>query len=173
MAEKKVGDVLARFTYMTEDDVLDFQRTGRLVLVAEDSMMELPLPRGKAGEPGPPGKPGGPLRPDLGLSEPTDGEALEKLQSLSRGWRSAGRDRENYFAYNIPTRSGFFYTRGGWIIARDVFGVSSEIVVQETRLPLTLLDVAETPSAPEEGVTLFSEGGVLKKITSDGTVSEV
>ena len=78
MSEATVGDIIARFRWMSEPDALDFEKTGRMVLVVEDGVMQVPLPRGKQGESGPSGPRGSSLRPDLVLDEETDGAALLK-----------------------------------------------------------------------------------------------
>ncbi len=170
MAEAKVGDILTRLEFYQEDDPLDFQRTGRAVLVVEDGVAELPLPAGKQGEPGPRGVSGSSLRPDLVLDEATDGEALDVLQARSTTWRTGGIERDGYFALNKPTKSGFFYTRGGWSIIRDVFGGQSEIVAGEFTFPVKFEDVLVEPTTPVGGVTLFSQTGSLKVKKPDGTV---
>jgi hypothetical protein len=36
MAESKIGDITTRLAFYTEGDALDFQKTGRAVLVVED-----------------------------------------------------------------------------------------------------------------------------------------
>lgn len=171
--ESTIGDLVARFTYMTEADALDFEKTGRLVLVAEDGFMNHPLPSGKQGEQGEPGPPGPPLRPDLVLDEATDGEALAKLQERSVGWRNAGITEQRYFAINKPTKSGFFYTRGGWVIIRDIFGGNSEISAAHFTMPVTFDEVETPPPAPTSGITLFAHEGLLKTISPTGEIREL
>ena len=171
--ESTIGDLIARFTYMTEADALDFEKTGRLVLVAEDGFMNHPLPRGKQGDPGEPGPPGPPLRPDLVLDEVTDAEALAKLQERSVTWRNAGITDQRYFAINKTTKSGFFYTRGGWVIIRDIFGGSSEISAAHFTMPVTFDEVDVPPSAPSSGITLFAHEGSLKTISPTGEIREL
>lgn len=170
--EAKIGDVLARFEIMTEADALDFEKTGRAVLIVEDNAMGIPLPRGKQGEPGEPGEPGPKFSPDLFLREATDGEALSRLQRLSAGWREAGSANINYTALNEPTGSAFFYTRGGWHVYRDFMGGRSELIAGEYELPITLRNT-EQPEPPTEGIRLFAEGDQLKAIKTDGTVSVI
>lgn len=170
MAEAKVGDILTRLEFYTEGDALDFQKTGRAVFVVEDGVAELPLPAGPQGEQGEPGEPGGKLAPDLILQETTDGLALSKLQDRSATWRTGNIDMNGYFAINEPTGSGFFYTRGGWAIYRDVFGANTEISPGEFDMPVQFNNVEEAPPAPASGVTLFAESDSLKVIKPDGTV---
>lgn len=170
--EVSIGDVIARFRWMSEADALDFERTGRMVMVVEDGVMEIPLPRGPQGGPGPTGPRGNPLRPDLVLDEDTDGAALIKLQERSVGWRNAGQDRENYFAINKPTLTGFFYTRGGWVTIRNIFGGQGENVAAEYDLPITLRNTSE-PTAPDSGIRLFCENDTLKAKKPSGEVVTV
>lgn len=170
MAEAKVGDILTRLEFYTESDALDFQKTGRLVIVAEDGVAELPLPKGPQGDDGPRGPSGSSLRPDLVLDEETDGEALTKLQERSVTWRTGSVDRDGYFAINKPTGSGFFYSRGGWTVLRDIFGGSSEIVAGEFTFPVFYRNVEAPPATPIGGVVVYSEAGSLKAKKPDGTV---
>lgn len=173
MAESKIGDITTRLAFYTEGDALDFQKTGRAVLVVEDGVAELPLPAGKQGNPGPKGDPGSSLRPDLILDETTDSAALGVLQRYSSAWRAAGTDREGFFAINKPTKSGFFYSRSGWTVMRDIFGGSSELVAGEFTLPAYFRNVAAAPEAPADGVVLYSEDNKLKVKKTDGTVVEL
>lgn len=173
MAEK-IGDFLVRLDVYSEGDPLDFRNTHRGVFVVEDSMANLPLPKGDRGEKGEKGDPGGPLRPDLVLSEPTDGEALKKLQRQSSGWRRNKEAKEKgYFAINAPTKSGFFYTRGGWVIIRDIFSGAAELAPAEYESPVTFKNVTKEPPAPTNGVTLFAQGNVLKAKLPNGSVRSV
>lgn len=173
MSEATVGDIIARFRWMSESDALDFEKTGRMVLVVEDGVMQVPLPRGKQGDAGPSGPRGSSLRPDLVLDEETDGAALLKLQERSVGWRNAGQDRENYFAINKPTLTGFFYTRGGWVTIRNLFGGQGENVASEYDLPVTLRNVDVEPETPDSGVRLFCQGDTLKAKKIDGSVVDI
>lgn len=170
MAEATVGDILARLEFKTEGDALDFQKTGRAVFVVEDSIGNLPLPAGEKGDDGEKGDPGGKLSPDLILQETTDGLALQKLQERSATWRGGSIDMNGYFAINEPTNSGFFYTRGGWAIYRDVFGANTEITPGEFTLPVTFNNVSEAPEAPSSGVVLYAEGDSLKLKKPNGSV---
>lgn len=170
MAEAKVGDILTRLEFYTEGDALDFQQTGRLVIVAEDGVAELPLPKGPPGETGPRGPSGSSLRPDLVLDESTDGNALQRLQERSTTWRTGTVDREGYFAINKPTGSGFFYSRGGWTVLRDIFGGNSEIVAGEFTFPVFYRNVDAEPATPIGGVAVYAEGDSLKAKKPDGTV---
>ena len=166
----KIGDFLVRLDFYSEADALDFEKTGRAVLVVEDGLANMPLPKGDKGKKGDRGEPGSSLRPDLILDEPTDSLALEKLQERSVTWRTGDIDRDGYFALNKPTKSGFFYTRGGWAVIRDVFGGQSEIVAGEFTMPTTFTNVPTEPPAPINGVTLFAQAGSLKLKKSNGTV---
>lgn len=170
MAESTVGELIARLEFKTEGDALDFQRTGRAVFVVEDGVGHLPLPAGPRGTPGPKGDPGSRLTPNLIMQELTDGAALTKLQTLSQNWRNGEINRDGYFAINEPTGTGFFYTRGGWTTYRDVFGANSEIAPGEFELPVFFKNLASEPPAQAGGVTLFSQGNLLKIKKPDGTV---
>lgn len=170
MAEAKVGDILARLEFYTEGDALDFQNTGRLVIVAEDGVAEIPLPTGPRGKEGPRGPAGTTLIPQLILDEPTDGQALDRLQARSTTWRTGSIDRDGYFAINKATMTGFMYTRGGWSLIRNIFGGQGEIVAGEFNLPVTYNNVESEPSTPIGGVTVYAQGGVLKAKKPDGTV---
>lgn len=50
--ERKYSEVLARLKFTTESDALDFQRTGRMPVIVEDGMLDIPLPAGPQGPPG-------------------------------------------------------------------------------------------------------------------------
>lgn len=170
MAEQKVGEILARLSFMQESDVLDFAKTGRAVLVVEDNQANLPLPAGPAGPQGPKGEPGSALRADLVLDEETDSVALEKLNTRSRAWSREDVRFQGYFAINKPTKSGFMFTRGGWVVIRDIFGSSTELIPAETTLPIIFDSVTVEPSAPEDGkVALFAQDGKLMVKFSNGT----
>lgn len=173
MAESKIGDITTRLTFYTESDALDFQKTGRAVLVVEDGVAELPLPAGGKGDPGPRGEPGSSLRPDLILDETTDSAALDVLQRYSSSWRAAGTDRDGFFAINKPTKSGFFYSRSGWAVMRDIFGSNSEIIAGEFTLPTYFRNVKAAPETPSDGVVVYCEGNTLKAKKTDGTVVEI
>lgn len=165
-----VNDFLVRLEVHTEGDGLDFQETGRGVFVVEDGVGNMPLPRGEKGETGEKGDPGGRLTPQLIMQEVSDGAALTKLQERSQTWRTGNVNRDGYFAINQPTGSGFFYTRGGWVIYRDVFGANSEVVAGEFDLPVTFANASEEPEAPSSGVTMYAQGNELKIKKPNGTV---
>lgn len=173
MAEAKVGDILTRLEFYTEGNALDYQSTGRAVFVVEDGVGNLPLPAGPQGDQGPKGDPGGKLTPDLILQEVSDGAALTKLQSRSATWRTGNINMDGYFAINEPTGSGFFYTRGGWAIYRDVFGANTEITPGEFDLPVQFNNVSEVPPTPASGVVMYAEAGDLKVKKADGTVVKI
>ena len=169
--EAVVGDVTARIRFYMDSDPLDFRKTGRAVLVMEDNYAEIPLPAGPPGKQGPRGEPGSSLRPDLVLDETEDSDAMKKLQERSATWRSTGVDKDGYFAINKPTKTGFFYTRGGWTVIRDIFGGGSEIVAGEFTFPTNLRNVTKTPPAPADGILLYCEGNQLKAKKSDGSTT--
>lgn len=173
MAEANVGDVMVRLKMYMESDALDFQKTGRAVLVVEDGVAELPLPQGKPGRNGDPGPAGSSLRPDLVLDEESDSAALEVLRRYSANWRATGADRRQFFAINKPTKSGFFYNQAGWTIMRDIFGANSEIAAGEFTFPTLFRNVAREPVTPIDGVVVYAQEGVLKVKKADGTVKTI
>lgn len=166
----KIGDILVRLEFYSEGDALDFKNTGRAVLLVEDGVASLPLPRGDKGEKGDKGDPGGKLTPDLITDEPTDSEALAKLQARSEGWRQKNSYPNGFFAINKQTRSGFFWTRGGWVVLPDVFGANSEIAPGEFSKPVHFKPVPLEPSNPKEGAVMYFHNGELKVRKQDGTV---
>lgn len=170
MAESKIGDITTRLVFYSESDALDFKKTGRAVLVVEDGVAELPLPAGEDGKPGPAGPKGDPLRPDLVLDETTDSAALAVLQQRSSTWRTTGVDRTGFFALNKPTKSGFFYSRSGWSVIRDIFGGASEITAGEFLMPTYFRNVDAEPEAPADGCVVYSSNNELKVKKADGTV---
>lgn len=173
MAEK-IGDFLVRLDVYSEGDPLDFKNTHRGVFVVEDRMANLPLPKGDKGEKGEKGDPGGPLRVDLVLSEPTDALALQKLQQRSGGWRRSRNQKDkSYFAINAPTKSGFFYSRGGWVIIHDIFSGAAELTPAEYESPVTFKNVTTEPPTPTNGVTLFAQGNGLKVKLPNGSVRSI
>lgn len=164
----QVSDIVARLTFTMDGDALDFAKTGRGVLVVEDRHASIPLPKGDKGDKGDPGKPGH-MRVDLVTDETTDVKALEVLKRRSATWSALDQDRVGYFALNEPTRSGFFFTRGGWVLVRDVFGSSSEIAPGEFSQPVLYANVAAHPTASAEGVQVYSLAGRLYALRPDGT----
>lgn len=164
----QVSDIVARLTFTMDGDALDFAKTGRGVLVVEDRHASIPLPKGDKGDPGEPGKPGR-MRVDLVVDETTDAKALEVLKRRSASWSALDQEKVGYFALNEPTRSGFFFTRGGWVIVRDVFGTGSEIAPGEFSQPVLYANVAAHPTASAEGVQVYSLAGRLYALRPDGT----
>lgn len=164
----QVSDIVARLTFTMDGDALDFAKTGRGVLVVEDRHANIPLPKGDKGDPGEPGKPGS-LRVDLVIKETTDAQALEVLKRRSATWSALDQNRVGYFALNEPTRSGFFFTRGGWVLVRDVFGSGSELAPGEFSQPVLYANVADHPTASAEGVQVYSLAGRLYALRPDGT----
>lgn len=165
-----IGDILVRLSFFNEGDALDFKNTGRAVLVVEDGVAELPLPKGEQGPAGERGPAGAPLRPDIILDEKDDSMALEKLKSRGAEFRAKGVGYQGYFALNKPTMSAFFYTRGGWVVVRDIFGGRTEITAGEFSLPVKVNFVEEEPPTPIGGITLFAHNGELKIKKPDGSV---
>lgn len=155
-----VSDIAARLVFTMDGDALDFEKTGRGVIVVEDNRADIPLPRGPKGDKGDPGEPGR-MVVSLVLDETTDSAALEVLKRRSATWSTLNQDRIGYFAINEPTRSGFFYTRGGWVIIRNIFGTGAH--------PVTYTNVSSEPAPTEEGVVVYSFGGRLKAVRPDGT----
>lgn len=155
-----VSDIAARLVFTMDGDALDFEKTGRGVIVIEDNRADIPLPRGPKGDKGDPGEPGR-MVVSLVLDETTDSAALEVLKRRSATWSTLNQDRIGYFAINEPTRSGFFYTRGGWVIIRNIFGTGVH--------PVTYTNVSSEPAPTEEGVVVYSFGGRLKAVRPDGT----
>lgn len=163
-------DIILRLKVSSESDALDFEKTGRMAIVVEDGDATLPLPKGDPGPQGPAGPRGGKMIPDLVLDESTDSEALAKLKTRSRAWTTAGEDRDQYFALNKATKTAFFFTRGGWVTVRDVFGGSTEVVAAEMTLPMKFSNVTSAPPTPSDGVVLYAEGNQLKMKNPSGTV---
>lgn len=164
----QISDIITRLTFTMDGDALDFAKTGRGVLVVEDRHANLPLPKGDKGDKGDPGSPGN-LKVDLVLSEKTDSDALVALRARSTGWTALDNSKIGFFALNEPTRSGFFFSRGGWVIVRDVFGASSEIAPGEHTQPVLHKNVANHPSPSAEGVKVYSLAGRLYALRPDGT----
>lgn len=163
-----VNDIAARLVFTMDGDALDFEKTGRGVIVVEDNRADIPLPQGPKGDQGDPGEPGR-MVVSLVLDETTDSAALEVLKQRSATWSTTNQDRIGYFAINEPTRSGFFYTRGGWVIIRNIFGTGSEITPGEFVQPVTYTNVSSEPAQSAEGVVVYSFGGRLKAVRPDGT----
>ena len=164
----QVSDIVARLTFTMDGDALDFAKTGRGVLVVEDRHANIPLPKGDKGDQGEKGDPGQ-LKVDLVLDEKSDSDALGVLKRRSASWTALDRSKVGFFALNEPTRSGFFFTRGGWVIVRDVFGASTEIAPGEFSQPVLYADVADHPTASAEGVQVYSLAGRLYALRPDGT----
>lgn len=163
-----VSDIAARLVFTMDGDALDFEKTGRGVIVVEDNRADIPLPQGPKGDQGDPGEPGR-MVVSLVLDETTDSAALEVLKRRSATWSTLNQDRIGYFAINAPTRSGFFYTRGGWVIIRNIFGTGSEITPGEFVQPVTYANVSSEPAPTAEGVVVYSFRGRLKAVRPDGT----
>lgn len=163
------NDIILRLQVSSESDALDFEKTGRMPIIVEDGQANLPLPKGDKGDKGDPGPRGGKMVPDLVLDESTDSAALEKLKLRSRAWVTAGEERNEYFAINKKTKTGFMFTRGGWVTIRDIFGGATEVVPAELTLPLLIKNGAP-PGKPTDGVYLYAEGGQLKMKNPAGTV---
>ena len=161
----QVSDIAARLVFTMDGDALDFAKTGRGVLVVEDQAATIPLPKGDKGDKGDPGN----LRVDLVLNEPTDSDALSVLRRRSVSWTALDSSKVGYFALNEPTRTGFFFSRGGWVAVRDVFGSSSEITPGEFHLPVIYQDLPDHPLPNPKGVTVYSLGGRLFALRADGT----
>ena len=163
-----VQDITTRLIFTMDGDALDFAKTGRGVMVVEDKYANLPLPKGDPGEKGAPGEPGN-LRVSLVLDETTDSSALEVLKRRSAAWAGTEVDNVGYFALNEPTRTGFFYTRGGWVAVRDIFGNASEVTPGTFGLPVTYENVAAEPTPAVDGVVVYAFGGSLIAMKQDGT----
>ena len=163
-----VSDIAARLVFTMDGDALDFEKTGRGVIVVEDNSANIPLPQGPKGDPGDPGQPGR-MVVSLVLDEVTDSAALEVLKRRSATWSTLDQDRIGYFAINEPTRSGFFYTRGGWVIIRNIFGSGAEIAPGEFSQPVTYTNVDSEPGPTATGVVVYSFEGRLKAVRPDGT----
>ncbi|ATW58632.1 hypothetical protein SEA_ZION_35 [Corynebacterium phage Zion] len=163
-----VNDIAARLVFTMDGDALDFEKTGRGVIVVEDNEADIPLPKGPKGDPGDPGEPGR-MVVSLVLDETTDSAALEVLKRRSATWSTLNQDYVGYFAINEPTRSGFFYTRGGWVIIRNIFGTGAEIAPGEFSQPVTYANVSSEPASTEAGVVVYSFEGSLKAVRPDGT----
>lgn len=166
----KIGDFLVRLDVYSEADPLDFRNTHRGVFIVEDGVAELPLPKGDKGEQGDKGDPGPPLRPDLVLDETTDGKALTKLQERSGAWRRNGMVKKGFFALNKQTKTGFFYSRGGWVTIPDIFSGAAELSPAEYNLPVKFTNVTVEPATPTDGIILYAQNNQLKMKTPSGTV---
>lgn len=164
-----VRDLVARLEFTTEADALDFLQTGRMALLMEDNQLNIPLPTGPKGEQGPPGPAGKPLRPDIVIDEPTDLQAMEKLRAQARQLKALNQEVNGYFAINKPTKTGFFYTRGGWVTIESLFGGSSEVVPGKFTLPVYFESVAE-PQPPASGCVMYFHDNKLKIRKSNGAV---
>lgn len=163
-----VSDIAARLVFTMDGDALDFEKTGRGVIVVEDSSANIPLPQGPKGDTGDPGQPGR-MVVSLVLDETTDSAALEVLKRRSATWSTLDQNRVGYFAINEPTRSGFFYTRGGWVIIRNIFGTGAEIAPGEFSQPVTYANLESEPAPTEVGVVVYAFEGGLKAVRPDGT----
>lgn len=154
-----LSDLLVRLRFHTEGDGLDFEKTRRAAFVVEDGYGELPLPSGQKGEKGDTGDPGPALYPDLVMGG-SDNDVLKALQKRASAWKT-DPTVNRFFVINRDTKTGFFYTRGGWTIIRNLFGTSSEITPGEFQQPVTIKNVATEPEKPTDGVVLFAQGGKL------------
>lgn len=154
-----LSDLLVRLRFYTEGDGLDFEKTRRAAFVVEDGYGELPLPSGQKGDKGDTGDPGPALYPDLVMGG-SDSEALKALQKRSTAWKTDPTE-SRFFVINRDTKTGFFYTRGGWTIIRNLFGANSEITPGEFQQPVTYKNVATEPEKPVDGVVVFAQGGKL------------
>ncbi|MDD2326589.1 MAG: hypothetical protein PHW63_11465 [Alphaproteobacteria bacterium] len=164
----QVSEIAARLVFTMDGDALDFAKTGRGVLVVEDNAASLPLPKGDKGDRGDKGDPGN-LKVDLVLDEVTDSAALAVLRTRSVNWTALDESKIGFFALNEPTRTGFFFSRAGWVTVRDVFGANSEITPGEFTRPVLYKDREQHPTASVGGVTVYSLGGRLYALRPDGT----
>lgn len=168
--QNTLGDILVRLRFSEDGDALDFKKTRRAFLLVEDGVAELPIPSGPPGKEGPQGPPGSSLAIDLVLDEESDNMALEKLRDRTSRMRAIGTPIKQFFAINKVTKTGFVYTRGGWVMLRNLFGDRGEIAPGEFNMPAKFNFVENEPATPVGGIVVYAHGGQLKMKNSAGQV---